>query len=211
MADYYAIILSKENKYIGTLLMEESRYETFGIYKHVQLLIDNYNKNLVSIADNIPKEVLAHRFLERENEACNLQVWWALLAPDTNYYVKNNIRDYSWPNLSDQKIDFGNIGLVKSEIKDLWSRTKYKVVINLDLNEIITFNLIRREDQKAYCVRNGLSKISKKRLKEFVITDIDATKFKFNQVEDVINLLEDNPDGWCYEDTSSIYTSCYRG
>lgn len=200
----YLLILRKDDKLIGAMLQEDSCNDISEIYDHVYILVNNYNRHLAKVADKIPNEVFAHRFFEQEDVEGFHYDKWALMLEDSYGYVSRNLSSYFWPDGSKQDIYYGRIALTNSDIDMLKDQIDKRIFINLDQNIIISFNITLRETENQYNTRLGYDRVD---VSDLGKTDINIARFNFNQIEDVVNLIYDNPNGWVYELDNTIFTA----
>lgn len=199
----FAIILEKNNKEIGSLLRHFQDCQLDRILRHVGGLIYNYNKNLASLVESIPDEILAHRFFEGENLEGNLYNAWSLIFSESDTKARDVAGKIFLPVPSKQHRERGVIGLVDDDIFFIKKSTMHKVYINLDKRVIELCGLVRFQSREEYCKTRNIT-IEEFSKIEFERSLLDPSQFTFNEFEDMEKLFKDNPNGWIFKVSNII-------
>ena len=156
-------------------------------FKELKTIISNYNRNLAGSSMNSEKIVSMLMFLN-ENKDCSNHFTVSAFTSKTAEYIKTNYPGY-YDSIWGTKIKTEALGLIELVDEEIEKKIpRYSIIVNLDNKTISVDGFYLNCDFDEYC------EIKKKDKKYFDIsaipmTNIDVEHFSFNELDDVIALV----------------------
>lgn len=188
----YVICLKRNDEEIGAIHYIEP-ISTVHIIKKAKSFIDNYNKNLCG--RDIPDPILAHRFFEKENIERNLyNHFFAKILPESKRALNSSYAMYSIPDIIEEDKEYGEMGLVYNDIKNIKNMTISSMDIDIGRNIIVLNSLTRADTITSYCDRLGIDKY------KFNVSSLphyNTNYFHFNEIDETLDFISEN-EYWQY-------------
>lgn len=199
--DYFTVRLFKDFKFIGVSQYSNKCWGTLRLLDQALLFLSNYNQYLASREDEIPQEVLAHRFFAEENIECNRhKAQLAYMMDDSyNYMAKTALSEYNFPVFEIPDPDCGQIGFSSDDIRE--SVRIAKKLLTFDLRERVVhaniFEIFKKED---YCKMMGIDATTFDS-STFPNYHINPRNIPMNELEDFCEYAKEHEDGFMCEDS----------
>ena len=184
----YLVYLVKHQVSIGVILYEDMK-SISNVFNNVSDMLKNYNKKLIS--EDLPNEVLAHRFLEKTDVDLSdflkgTRDAGKILGISYNY-LKDKYRSYLWYDIDIQDSKNGLMAFVPMDILNLMSPVGIRrVQIDLDKKTIGFYDFFGKFSKEEYCKR---LKIDEDEFNKMNIPIANVEEFSFNEYEDVVNFI----------------------
>ena len=170
--------------------------------RQVKEIIDNYNKNLANM--NSFFDLLSLRILEEETMKGDSRSKKPIMREHSYEFLRN---EYSnrWYTMIDPKTvswDVPRIGLYDDIVRNE-KEADYSVIIDFDENLVIFDKMIKRIVDPDY------EKLKKNKIdiKKFNTINSNLKMISFNEIENALEFIEDNPNGWI-ESNLSVKVCC---
>ena len=155
----------------------------------------NYNKNLISVKDNIPREIFALRFVEQLCVQGDSRFLTPSKSPMTkkalkpyreHYYLKNKENPWAWVSFDKEETE-----------RIMGGKIPLRVYVNISTKTVLLNNFITELDEYTYsCIFNvDKEEIGHIRM-GLVPCPIILTQFDFNMMDEVREILETNKNGF---------------
>lgn len=164
-------------------------FDTLAEISKIRKLIDNYNENLINA--NIPYEVLAHRFLEKENVECDRVGLYSVLFSNTEKYVKKIYPEYVWLYEEEEEslnLSSGVIAISKKDILICKEDSHERAIINLDKNVVSFINFFDIISIDDYMEKTKISTSEFYKIPTLP-SNLSLDNISFNQLEDFYELF----------------------
>lgn len=179
--------IKKNDKLIGG---REFEYEDLkNVFTEVYYVLQNYNKNLARIpkADD---HLLSYLMLLKENHTSSDKLQYPKLYIDSERYMAAE-HEYYYQRYLKLKTTAGpTLSILEDDIFAASMNVYSSITMNFDNNMITTSGIYKAMSVKSYCDEKKID-YDNFNINHIPVTDIDMENFHFNELQDVLNLLNE--------------------